>query len=633
MCQSKSTNHNHKHDHHHPSMFSQALLYGIALGLFIFDLIVFKNQPNFYISLLGISLAGYHVIYEGILNTIQDTLHMKKFMPNVHILMLLATLGSLIIGDYREGFLLILIFAGAHFLEDFANRKSSKDISKLMAMNPEKARLVQGNGTTIEIETSRLHIGDIVLVLNGDIVPIDGKVIEGSSVINQASITGESVPVTVEVGDVVYGSTINGNGTLKIEVSKEYNDTMISKIIAMVSKTQENISPTATKIKTIEPIYVKIILTCAPIFYALGIVVFGWTHDISFYRTMVFLIVSSPCALAATDIPASLSAISNLARHGVLFKGANYLSILSDIDAIVFDKTGTLTEGKPSVVDWIECNGNLENVDFQLIYSAEHSNNHPLADAILTHLGTQIALEIESENILGRGIEMHYQSTSAFIGSSKDILLSGEEQMIVQRLEREGKTVVVYMRNKKVRLIIGIIDNPQKNAYEAIESLRMRNIESIIVSGDAKDTVDSLASRLGVRESYGSVMPSDKASMVSKIQNAYTKVAMVGDGVNDAPALAQADVGIAMGNGTDIAIDVSDAVLIDGDISSLIYAVDVAEKLKKVITQNMIFAMAVVIFLILMNLLGRMDMTLAVIVHEGSTIVVLLNGLRLLKKV
>ena len=330
---------------------SAVILFFIGLFAFIAANFFKSDRISLLLNIIALLAAGYHIIIEGIVDTIRESVETKSFKPNIHLLMTLAAIGALLIKQYSEAAMLILIFAGAHFLEEYAEGKSKKEITKLLKLNPTRARLLKEDGSQEEVDVTSLQVGDRLRVLNGDQVPTDGIILNGETSIDQSAITGESIPVEKKQGDNVFGSTMNGSGSFTMEVTKDSKDTVFAKILEMVSQTQSNISKTAALIKKIEPVYVTVVMVLAPVFYLLGRSVFIWDAEDSFYRTMVFLIAASPCALAATDIPATLSAISNLAKNGVLFKGGSYLSNLSDLGAIAFDKTGTLTEGRPVVTD------------------------------------------------------------------------------------------------------------------------------------------------------------------------------------------------------------------------------------------------------------------------------------------
>lgn len=638
--------HNHDSDHHHGGKLA-LILYFVGLILFGLTFLIPKsltfNLFNYEVTgllsrnvLLVVTTvsAGYHVIFEGFADTITSSIKKKRFMPNIHILMTLAAIGAMIIGQFMEGALLILIFAGAHFLEDYAEGRSKREIENLMNLNPTDARLVKSDGTIKIVHVDTLNIGDKLQVLIGDQVATDGVIIEGTSSIDESSITGESIPKEKNIGDIVFGSTINGNGTFIMEVTKDSKDTVFAKIIQLVSQTQTNISKTAALIKKIEPVYVTIVLIIAPLFYLLGRFL-NW--DDSFYRTMVLLIGASPCALAATDIPASLSAISNLAKNGILFKGGSYLNNFADITAISFDKTGTLTEGKPVVTDQLFIpkltDKEISNY-LDIIVAIEKHSNHPLANAIIASINVEKDVVLEASNIVGVGLVSEYNKKTYKIG--KPSSHSNVNEFISEKTnqyESEGKTVVYFSENDEVLGLLAIQDVPKKTSINAIEYFNSNNIETIMITGDAVLTANAIGKQLGITKVIGNVLPEDKSDIIADLKTKNKAVAMVGDGINDAPALAIADIGIAMGDGTDIAIDAADAVLMHNDIEKLIYTHKVSKKLRSIVWQNIVFAMAVVVFILTMNIFNLMDMPFAVVIHEGSTLVVILNGLRMLLQV
>ena len=628
--------HEHDHDHSHEGK-SEVILFIAGFVAFLMALFINAGALKISFYIASLVLSGYHIIIEGFIDTFQQTIKRKRFMPNIHILMTLAAVGAVIIGEYMEAALLILIFGGAHFLEHYAEDKSNKEITNLMRINPTSARRILENGNTEMVDVSELNIGDKLSILNGDQIPTDGIVLSGNSSVDQASITGESIPVEKQAGDGLYGSTINGDGTLVMEVTKDSSETVISKIIELVSQTQSNVSKTAAFIKKIEPVYVTIILLCTPIFFLLGMTVLQWSSYDSFYRTMVFLIATSPCALAVTDVPATLSAISHLAKRGVLFKGGSYLSNLSDLTAVAFDKTGTLTTGKPVVTETYFGNEvtEAEQQQFEeVIVSMESKSNHPLAQAIIQHYEDIQPLELDVENIIGVGLVATSGDTSYKIGKPSSYQVIPEDiQAQTKNFEQEGKTVVYFGSNDKVLALLAIQDVPKETSKQAIEYFKDEQIHTVMITGDAKRTGEAIGGQLGIDEVRGNVMPEEKADIISELKETYPVIAMVGDGVNDAPALVKADIGVAMGEGTDIAIDVADAVLMKNDLSKFAYTHKLAKKLRKVVWQNIIFALAVVVFLVISNIVGQMNMTLAVIFHEGSTLAVIFNGLRLLKSV
>lgn len=606
------------------------------IGLVFYLVAFFVGTPlSAIFNILATVLAGYVVVMEGLVDTIKDSLRKKGFYPNIHLLMALGAIGAIIIKEYSEAALLILIFAAANFLEEYADNKSRKEISSLMKLNPEKARRLKTDGSSEIIPVSEVKKGDHLLVLNGDQVPTDGIIISGTTTINQASITGESMPVDKVMGDEVFGATMNGDGTFVMEVTKDNENTVFAKILELVKSAQQNISKTAALIKRIEPIYVTCVLIFAPLFYVLGLYAFGWAQAVSFYRTMVFLIGASPCALAASDIPATLASISNLAKRGVLFKGGSYLSNMSDISAIAFDKTGTLTKGEPSVTDVYFVSANKDEIGQyeHILYSMETQSNHPLAKAIVKYYKKNHVLDLEVKNILGVGLVSKFEGSIYRIGKPSSFPSVCIELVDKGRTyENDGKTIMFFAKDEIVIGIIAVLDEEKEESRVAIDYFKKQGIHTVLITGDTLKTGQAIGTRLGIDELRADVLPDQKASIIQDLKDQYGVVAMIGDGVNDAPALVTADIGIAMGEGTDIAIDVSDVVLMKNDISKVIYTHKVAKKLRRIVLENILFAMGVVLLLMIVNLFD-IRMTLAVTVHEGSTVLVLLNGLRMLFKV
>ncbi|MFS1052453.1 heavy metal translocating P-type ATPase [Enterococcus casseliflavus] len=631
----KEHKHNHKHSQEHEHSHGNVPIYLYFLGLisFIIAIIISGNQlvlSNLLFVITVIS-AGYHVILEGFGDTIKDSVRSKKFVPNIHFLMVLAAAAAMIIGSFEEAGLLILIFAGAHFLEEYAEGKSKREITNLLKLNPTEARRVLNDNSIEIVSVDQLKIGDKVQVLNGGQVPTDGKILSGTTSIDESSINGESIPKEKTTGDEVFGSTINGTGTFFMKVTKNSNDTVFAKILQLVNQSQQNLSKTATKIKKLEPKYVTLVLLIFPFILILGPTIFGWDWNTTLYRSIVFLISASPCALAASAVPATLSAISNLAKRGVLFKGGSFLSNLGELKAIAFDKTGTLTKGKPVVTDEYF----MENIDresvLDVLVSMEKESNHPLAAAIVSHFPDRKHVNVSVTNEIGKGLIGIFEGIEYRI--SKPSEFDNYDKIIEEKYteySKEGKTVVLIAIDKKVVGLMALMDIPNEKAKEAIQYFTEQSVHTTLITGDTKLTGEAIGETLNIDQVIANVLPEDKANLIKKQQQEYGLTAMVGDGVNDAPALVNANVGIAMGDGTDVAIDVADVVLMKNDISNLVYAHKVSKKLNKVVWQNIIFSMFIVLMLVTLNFLGKMTIGLGVLAHEGSTILVILNGLRLL---
>ena len=627
--------HGNEHEHNHDHGKLPVILYFIGLVLAVVALFLTNEQQILQNILFSLTIltTGYHVILlEGVGETIENTRNNKHFTPNSHVLMGLAAIGAMLIGSYGEGALLILIFSGAHFLEHYAEGKSKREISQLLEMNHTNARLLMPDGSTETVTVEQLKVGDQLKVLNGDQVPIDGVILSGTTTIDESSINGESIPKEKGKDDRVFGSTVNGSGTFTMEVTKENKDTVFSKILELVNQNQNNQTKAASVIQKFEPKYVTLVLMAIVVFMLMTPLIFGWTYGESIYRGLVILVAASPCALAAATVSVTLSATSSLAKKGVLSKGSTYLSELAAIDAIAFDKTGTLTYGKPEVTNYYFSETVDEENILDIVVALEKEANHPLADAILRKFEAENILNIEVTNQIGAGLKGVYNNKHYRIGKPTSF-----EDVAAQytRLNKEwssaGKTVIYVAEEEIVIGIIALMDVPHKQAKATIDYFKNQGVHTTLITGDSELTGKAVAEYLGIDEVVANVMPEDKATIIDKQKEKYGVTAMVGDGVNDAPALVNADVGIAMGEGTDVAVEVSDLVLMQNNLSKLTESHKIAVKMQRVIRQNIIFSIGVAAFLVLVSAIGLADIALSVIVHEGSTFVVILNGLRLLQ--
>ena len=619
------------------------LAFNMPVTFFFLGLILFIAGllPNFTpevknsLTILALLTAGYHVIWEGVEDTVEQSKKANCFVPNTHILMALAALGAVLLGETTEAALLIFIFAGAHFLEKYVEGCSQREITKLLELNPTEARRLTNTNEIEMISVDQLKIGDCVQVLNGGQVPADGKILEGYTSIDESTITGESIPCEKTVGDEVYASTINGSGTIIVEVSKYSSQTVFAKILQLVEASQGHFSPAAKRLNRFEPIYVSIVLLAfigllisGPLFWN-----WAWTKTISI--SLTFLVSASPCALAVSVIPATLAGISNLARQGVLFKGGCFLSDLTAIKMIAFDKTGTLTEGKPKVVTSQFLLSDISKEKFEAVLVAmESQSNHPLATAIVNYFNpepSQKRLNISVEHYLGQGLLATYDGLSFKIG--KPQLFHQVDKHWLEKKEKEeanGRTVVFVALNETVVGFISIQDRPQANAVKAINYFKAAGVKTLMLTGDAKAAGQAVGRELGIDEVVTNVLPEQKAKIIAKYQSQYGLTAMLGDGVNDAPALATADLGIAMGDGTDIAIETADIVLMKNDLTKLVKAHKLSKRLQIITRQNISFALFVIVLLINLTFFGHLSMVTSVTLHEGSTLIVLFNSLRLL---
>lgn len=576
-------------------------------------------------------LGSYKKAKEGILTLV----HEREL--DVNLLMLLAAIGAASIGYWLEGAILIFIFALSGVMESYTMAKSYRDIASLMDMKPEMAlKYMDGQEEWMKIED--LEMGDLVIVKPGERIPADGVILKGSSSINQAAITGESIPVEKREDDHVFSGTLNGHGSLLIEVSCTSEASLFSKIIRMVQEAQSEKPVSQKFMERFERLYAKAVLSITVLLICLPPFLLGWEWDQTLYRAMVFLVVASPCALVASIMPVMLSAISSAARRGVLFKGGAHLENLSDIKAIAVDKTGTLTQGRPQVKDIIPLQGYSENQLLEIAGAIESLSEHPISLAIVQKTkekGIDYVRPAQIQATPGFGIEAEYTGQTWKIGKAGFFQASHMTEQVyalTSQLESEGKTVV-YVGNKDYLVgILSVEDTIREESKATIQRLREMGISVVMLTGDRKTTADAIAEEAGVDLVYAELLPEDKVEKVKELKERFGKVAMLGDGVNDAPALATATVGIAMGaTGSDVALDTADLVLMNDDLDKIPDAIMLSRKAKRVIRQNMVFSLSIIILLILSNLSQNLSLPLGVIGHEGSTILVILNGLRLLK--
>lgn len=580
--------------------------------------------------LLAFVIGGFAKAKEGV----EETIANKEL--NVEFLMILAAIGSAIIGYWTEGAILIFIFALSGALETYAMNKSHKEISALMDMQPEEAWLVQADGSLERVKVDTLQVGDVIMIKPGERVPTDGVIADGATSIDEAAITGESIPVSKFAGDEVFAGTVNMTGAVKMTMTKPSSESLFQKIIDLVQSAQSEKSPSQQFIERFEGTYVKVVLLTVGFMLFVPHFVLGWDWTTTFYRAMVLLVVASPCALVAAIMPATLSAISNGARNGVLFKGGLHIEHLSVLQAVAFDKTGTLTQGKPVVTDFIVRDGLDEQHTLGMLAGIEHNSNHPLAVAITTYASEQQATFAQAaiKDIPGYGLEATIDGTFYKVGKmdfvGRDAALHFADGA-APALAEEGKTVIFMADDSGIVAMAALKDTVREEAKQAIAQLKALGIHTIMLTGDNEKTAKAIASEAGVESYIAECLPETKVAHIKDLLAQYKFVGMVGDGINDAPALATATTGIAMGEGTDVALETADVVLMKNDLSKISYAVKVARKMQRIVKQNIIFAISVIVLLIASNFLQIVDLPLGVIGHEGSTILVILNGLRMLR--
>lgn len=590
------------------------------------------NEPTTIILyLLAFGIGGFAKAKEGIEETISER------ELNVEMLMILAAIGSALIGYWTEGAILIFIFALSGALETYTMNKSQKEISSLMNLQPEEATLIT-DGQYKVVPVSALTIGDQIFIKAGERVPSDGVIVKGQTSLDEAAITGESLPVSKEKGADVFAGTVNINGSITVEITKPSSETLFQKIIKLVQSAQSEKSPSQQFIERFEGQYVKVVLIVVAFMMFLPHFVFGWTWTVTIYRAMVLLVVASPCALVASIMPATLSAISSGARHGILFKGGVHLENLSHLQAIAFDKTGTLTNGKPVVTDTYFRNEQDKDEILSITSAIEKESNHPLAQAIVSYVeDLQIDLGLTVDNmkdVSGNGVTAEANGRQWKIGKPGFV---GKEAAfdfgngIANQLASEGKSLVFVADEHGIAALIALKDTVRKETKNAIQTLRELGVYTVMLTGDHEKTAHAIAQESGIDNYVSECLPEDKVEQVKLLKNHFKQIGMVGDGINDAPALATASVGIAMGEGTDVALETADIVLMKNDLPKISEAIKLSRRMNKIVKQNVVFSLVVIMLLIIANFLQFLDLPFGVIGHEGSTILVILNGLRLLK--
>ncbi|MBE0700248.1 MAG: cadmium-translocating P-type ATPase, partial [Acholeplasmataceae bacterium] len=586
-----------------------------------------QPEPWYVVLLFGLSFAigGFAKAKEGILATVENK------ALNVEILMIMAALGAFIVGNYSEGAILILIFSISGLLESYASSKSEKALTSLLKLAPKTAILMVGKEER-EVLVNDLKIKDRVVVKVGQQVPVDGLVVNGSSSVNQAAITGEFVPVFKDINDTVYAGSINIDSTMIVEATKDPKDSVVQKIIELVKSAQQDKTKSQSLINKIERYYVYIVILIA-VFFMIVPPLFGWLpwHD-AFYRGIIVLVVGSPCALMASIAPAMLSSLSNAAHHRILIKGGSHLENLIDINVVVFDKTGTITTGTPNVVRIeVSANYNREMV-LGILYTLEKQSNHPLAKAVVEHLGSNYQLDgIESTEVSGRGMQGKYQHALWQIGRFE----STHEQDIVDKMNTcstLGHSLIPIIKNGISIGFVALMDTIRDDVKMMIDYLKKRNIKSVLLTGDNEDTAKSIAKEANIDVYESNCFPEDKVNKVKELQKAYGKVLMIGDGINDAPALATADIGVAMGTGTDVSLETADIIFMNDKLENLPRTLNLAMRMRHVTLQNVIFSITVITLLMISNVFGLIQLPFGVVAHETSTILVILNSLRLLFK-
>ncbi len=561
-----------------------------------------------------------------------DSLRQREF--DVNFLMIVAALGAAAVGQPREGAILMFLFSLSNTLETYAMGRTHRAVHALLAMAPDEATLIVGAETRrVAVET--LSIGDLVRVRPGENIPVDGLVVRGESAVNEAAITGEPIPDEKRPGAAVFAGTLNGQGSLDIEVRSPIGDTTLARIVKTVDEAREQKAQAQDFTdRVIGQYYAYAVVIMTLLAIAIPLLFLDWDFQTTLYRAMALMVVASPCALVIS-IPATvLSAMANGARNGVLFKGGMHLEAASTIKVVTLDKTGTLTTGQPGVTVVKALNGHSEDEVLAIAAAVENLSEHPLAQAVVRGAkdrGIAIAEASEFRALTGVGAEAQVNGRKFQVG--RPVMYGAEIVAAASTLESDGRTVIA-VGDEQPWGLIGLEDTVRPQSKEAIRRLKAVGVERIVLlTGDNHYVAERLAAQLGVDEVHAELLPQDKARIISELQATVGPVAMIGDGINDAPALTTARLGIAMGvAGTDVALQSADVLLMSDDLLKVAEALQLGKRARRVIIQNITFAFGVIVTLVISALFGNIALPLGVVGHEGSTLLVVANGLRLLRR-
>ncbi|WP_338359998.1 heavy metal translocating P-type ATPase [Yeosuana marina] len=606
------------------------------------------------VSTILYSIGG---VFGGVFTLLTAVEDLLKGKFEIDFLMLFAAAGATILGKWGEAALLLFLFSLGHALEHYAMKRAKKSITALSDLTPPMA-LVKRNDELIEVHIEQLKLGDIIVVKPNSKIAADGVVTKGTSAVNQASITGESVPVDKhpnnnwpnekEINKLlpehrVFAGTINGSGVLEIKVLKEVKDSTLSRLITLVKEAETQKSPTQHLTDKFEKYYVPFVLVLV-VLLIFSFLVIDETFQRSFYRAMSVLIAASPCALAISTPSAVLAGIARAARHGVLIKGGRPLEDLGGLKAIAFDKTGTLTTGRPTLTHAIPFGNTTKSQLLKIAVAVEALSDHPLADAIVEggkkELGNITIPKGENlKAITARGIQANWEGSLVHIGNRRLFEeltkknIPEEIDLKMSELESGGHTAMIIYQDNNYLGIVSAMDIARPESISTLATLKKMGIKRMIMlTGDNQKVANAIAKHIGITDPMGSLLPEDKVNAIEQLKQQVGNVAMVGDGVNDAPAMAKSTVGIAMGAaGSDVALETADIALMADKLNNLPFAIGLSRKAKQIIKQNLVISLGMVAILVPMTIMGTIAIGPAVVGHEGSTLLVVLNALRLLR--
>ncbi|MGG3916385.1 heavy metal translocating P-type ATPase [Rossellomorea vietnamensis] len=618
--------HGHDHSHEHTNSNTMKILLGMSAIIFFSAIYVDSQLDNLVPVIMYLTAAatsGYPTFIKGAKNLL-------KFKFNIDTLMTIALIGAFSIGEWKEGTLVAILFGVNELLEGMGMEKARKSMEELMKVAPKEAILIEGDKERV-VPISSLKAGDLVLVKSGQKIPSDGIVESGKSSVNEAAITGEAMPVEKEKDEKVFGGSINNEGVLKVRVSKEYKDSSLAKILHLVEEAQETKTPTEQFINRFARYYTPIIMIVSALVILVPPLLFNGDWGDWFYQGLAVLIVGCPCALILSSPIAIVSGIARNAKNGILVKGGVFLEQLGKIDTVAFDKTGTLTKGHPYVEEMAVYD--QENF-FRIAGSIEKSSSHPIAKAVMKKISEDAANQAFSEpeeinTISGQGVSAMIEGKNYRVGNEKSLECSvpSEVEEKIQTMKANGYTLVIVSSDTEVLGLFGITDEIREESKEIIQNLYASGIkQAVMLTGDHDKTAEKVAKQVGLTDYYAGLLPDEKVVKVKELTS-RGKVAMVGDGINDAPALATADLGIAMGKGTDSAIETADIVLMQDHLGKLPSAIKIAKRVNNIIKINISLALGLKLIALLLTIPGLLTLWIAILSDMGATILVTLISL------
>ena len=635
----------HGHDHGHgseellaegkPLIYNRPIQIMVSSGILfiaghVLEFLSFDSTIVTLIYMLAALIAGYEIAVLAYKSLV------KRHTVGPALLVVIACIASFIIGHGEEGAAVALLYYIAEFLEDLAEHRAKRSIKSLVEIAPETARVKVSGGEEVR-KIDDVKIGEIVVVRPGDKIPLDGNVVSGTSSVNQASITGESLPVTKTVGDDVFSGTVNEDGYLEVVVTKEAKDSVISKIVTLVKRSQLNRSTTETMVERISKYYTPLMIVIAACVAFIPPLVFGQNLVDWVYKALSIMVISCPCAFLISTPIGMVSAITSATKKGVLIKGSTYVEEMRNIKAVIFDKTGTLTEGKLELSDVNVLDDSYSEEDIvKIAASLENNSSHPIAQAIVNYASSnEISFEEiqDFRNVPGKGIIGTVGGKQYY--AAKESLIEGSEFNISQdeinQYSAEGKSLIFIGDENSVIASLSVVDKIRDNAQQVISDLKEQGVKTIMLTGDNKLAANKVADEIGLDYVYSNLLPEDKLNLLDTIRNKFGDVAMVGDGINDAPALARANIGIAMGAaGSDVAIETADVALMQDDISKLPYLFSLSQKTMNIIKQNITLSILVKALFVILAILGLITLMMSVGIGDlGLTLLVILNSLRI----